>query len=104
LTFYLGIRELALIVIVLNYDHDPIRKVVIVRPTVWIFEAIGVVRCVLVPIEVPARVAIRGDRIHGEEASDGGIVIALNTLTRRDSAPPTVRSLDAAWRCECSNR
>ena len=64
-------------------------------PPIWISEAIGIVVPVPISIERPNWVAVRRDRINGEEPSDGGIVIALNKATRRDPAPPTVRRLDA---------
>ena len=64
--------------------------------TIRVGEFIGIVIGVPIAVEVVASDVINSHRINGEEPSNGGIVIALNTLTRRDSTPPTVARLDAA--------
>ncbi len=69
-------------------------------PPIRIRELVRIVVAVPIPVKIASGVAIRGDRINAQEPPHPRIIIALNTLTRRDLVPATVRSLDTARVCE----
>ena len=85
----------------IEYRDVDISSILIGNAPIRIRELIRIPIGVAVAAKVPSGSRVDRDRINAQERSECRVVIALNTLTRRESAPPTMRGFDAARLGEC---